>query len=227
LVLNDDTRIAGELDNRLNAPFRGNGLPETSPLNYLKAIVLSVDWEINDETMNDLVQETERLKRIYANDRALRLFFQLLGSVGKYIRANKVRAHPDSIRLLNSVYCSLEKAIFSKGMSEKERNQIVLVEVKKFRELKEQIGSKKNHTIEEKEGSAPKKKTPTLEILNAKAIRKEMQSTENSREQSSASDRGHLPPHEALAFAVEEIKDVIRMEFKSLRSELKLWREGR
>jgi hypothetical protein len=33
-------------------------------------------------------------------------------------------------------------------------------------------------------------------------------------------------PHEAFAFALEEIKEVIKVEFKALRAELKLWRDG-
>ena len=35
-----------------------------------------------------------------------------------------------------------------------------------------------------------------------------------------------MAPHEAFAYALEEIKQMIKAEFKSLRAELKLWREG-
>ena len=33
-------------------------------------------------------------------------------------------------------------------------------------------------------------------------------------------------PHEAFVFALEEIREVIKAEFKVLRAELRLWREG-
>jgi len=36
-----------------------------------------------------------------------------------------------------------------------------------------------------------------------------------------------MPPHEAFAYALEEIKDVIRAEFRALRAEIKLWRESK
>lgn len=39
-------------------------------------------------------------------------------------------------------------------------------------------------------------------------------------------DLSALPLHEAFAYAMEGMQDVIKAEFKALRAELKLWREG-
>ena len=39
-------------------------------------------------------------------------------------------------------------------------------------------------------------------------------------------DLSALPPHEAFAYALEEMQDAIKAEFKAIRTELKLWREG-
>ena len=36
-----------------------------------------------------------------------------------------------------------------------------------------------------------------------------------------------MSPHEAFAYALEEIKDVIRAEFRAVRAEIKLWRESK
>jgi hypothetical protein len=36
-----------------------------------------------------------------------------------------------------------------------------------------------------------------------------------------------MSPHEAFAYALEEIKDVIRAEFRALRAEIRLWRESK
>jgi hypothetical protein len=40
-----------------------------------------------------------------------------------------------------------------------------------------------------------------------------------------AEDLRAMPAHEAFAYALEEIKQMIRAEFRALRAELKLWRE--
>ena len=203
------------------------GDPYDSPLRHLRAIALSVDWEINDETMNGLIEETERLKDVYKDDRTLVLFFQLLGAVGKYIKTNKVGAHPDSITLLNSTYSGLESVMPSKGIDEAGRKKILLVEVNKFRELKEQIGLKKADTAKKKDVGTPDEIKPVPEIQKKDVALKEVsRSPGDLREDLFGPDKGHALPHEAFAFALEEIKEVIKAEFRVLRAELKLWREG-
>ncbi len=189
--------------------------PDDSELRYLKSIVLSIDWEINDETMQGLIDETDRLKDVYEDDRTGVLLFQLLGSVGKYIKNNKAGAHPDSIKLLSSIYSGLETVMLSKGMIEAARKNELLAQLKKFKQLKEQIGPAKNGTI--------KKKKASSNIAQQEKIRpggKTLQEVERS-------DVSHVLPHEAFAFALEEIKEVIKAEFRALRAELKLWKEGK
>jgi hypothetical protein len=203
------------------------GDPDDSPLRQLRAVVLSVDWEISDETMNGLIEETERLKDVYEDDRTLVLFFQLLGAVGKYIKTHKAGAHPDSITLLNSTYSGLESVVTSKGIDEAGRKKILLVEVKKFRELKEQIGLKKADTAKKKGVGTPDEIKPVPEIQKKDVALKEVsRSPEDLREDLFGHDKGPVLPHEAFAFALEEIKEVIKAEFKALRAELKLWRKG-
>jgi len=200
---------------------------DDSPLRHLSAIVLSVDWEINDETMSGLIEETERLKDVYEDDRTLVLFFQLLGAVGTYIKTHKAGAHPDSITLLTSIYSSLVSVMPSKGIDEAGRKKILLVEVKKFRELKEQIGLLKAGMTEKKEigPSDEIKSVPEIQKKDV-ALKEVSRSPEDLREDLFGSDKGPALPHEAFAFALEEVKEVIKAEFRALRAELKLWREG-
>jgi Flp pilus assembly protein TadB len=40
-------------------------------------------------------------------------------------------------------------------------------------------------------------------------------------------DFAGMPPHEAFAYALEEIKNLIQAEFRALRAEIKLWRESK
>jgi hypothetical protein len=200
---------------------------DDSVLRYLKAIVLSIDWEINDETMKELIDETDRLKDVYEDDRTLVLLFQLLGSVGKYIKTNKVGSHPESINLLNSAYYSLEKVMLSKNMTEAARKKELFGQVKKFKQLKEKIGLTKKGTAKKREITSHGIPAPLIgERSKGTGLQEESSPGGETVKEVVRSDMSRMLPHEAFAFALEEIKEVIKVEFKTLRAELKLWRDG-
>jgi len=179
-------------------------VPEDSPIRGLKTAILSIDWEISDELLNVLIEEIGKLENRYKDDKDLLLFLQLLGSVGKYIKKRKVNAHPGAIKVLNSVYNSLEEVLVSESITGAEKREKLLVQVEEFKKLKEQIALKKTDT--------PKKKDA--------AVQAERRPTEGIREESSE-DMSSMTPQEALAYALSEIRQVIRDEFKALKEELK------
>lgn len=204
----------------------GSGLDQ-SPLKELKTIVLTIDWEINDEDMTRFVEQVETLKLVYEYDRVILLFLQILGSLGKYIRANKGNSHPNAIKVLNSVYTSLEKVLLQKDVTAAQKEKILLVEVQRFKELEGQVALKR--------AAAHRKKDTKIRQeaeANSKGKEKDMAPIEKSRpagiaeEVVSRPDMNRMAPHEAFAYALEEIKQMIKAEFKALRAELKLWREG-
>lgn len=216
---NDDV-VVDEVEERLEDLFGeddgsmefldDSGKIEDSSLRGLKAIILSIDWEITDEMMTKLIEQIDRLKDMYKDDKVLVLFLQLLDSVGRYIKANKASSHPDATKTLNSVYNRLEKVVLSKGMIESERKKILLVEINRFKKLKEDIALRKARLIKEKEARS-QEETGRL--------------SDETREESLPSDMSRMPSHEAFAYALEEIRHVIKAEFRALRAELKLWRE--
>jgi hypothetical protein len=116
---------------------------DNSALNDLKAIILSIDWEINDEIMDRFIAQLDNLKEFYKEDKVIILFFQLLRSVAKYIKNNKSDAHPDATRLLNSTYNGLEKVLVSQNLSGSQKEKFLLSEIKKFKMLKKEIAAKK------------------------------------------------------------------------------------
>ncbi len=199
--------------------FLDNGpLAQDSPLRNLKSIVLSIDWEITDEIMDKFLEETNRLRDIYANEKIPVLFLQLLGSVGKYIRNQKARAHPDSIRILNSVYNSFEKVLIEETMPESEKRNWLFKEVNKFKKLKHDISQARSERPESALEPEPSP-APPLEETPYKGTGLEPDT--------SGMEHDVMPAHEAFAYALEEIKQVIKAEFQALRAELRLWREGR
>ena len=84
---------------------------ENSSIKELKSTIMSLEWEISDSVMEKLEEEIRKLEILSQNDKIILAFLQLLGSLGKYIRQKRARAHVDSITLLHSVYESLEKSM--------------------------------------------------------------------------------------------------------------------
>ncbi len=114
---------------------------EESPIARLKAIILSIDWEINDDILQQLDDELVDLGDIWANDKIKLVYIQGLSKIGKYICREKANAHPNAIKLLISFYHNLEKIVSAADvMSEDEKKEILLEDVEKFDQLKTQIG---------------------------------------------------------------------------------------
>jgi hypothetical protein len=203
-----DSTITDEVQSRLEDIFEESekthtnveegGEPQDSPLKGLKTVLLSIEWEITDEAMATLIGELDKLEDKYKDDKNLLLFLRLLATAGKYIKSSKANAHPGAIRMLNSVYKSLEIVLLSKGITEAEKKKILNTHVKEFKKLKEQIALRKASKVKEKKVKPP----------------------EETREELMR-DMSHMTPQEVLAYVLDEVKQVIRDEFKALKEELK------
>ncbi|RPJ23290.1 MAG: hypothetical protein EHM26_00190 [Desulfobacteraceae bacterium] len=233
----DEDNFRSQVEDRLDHLFQEDapdgaeeqvGLVE-HPLKNLKAVLLSIDWEITDSTMDSLLNEIKNVEYVYSEDKILLTFLQLLGSIGRYVKANKGRAHPEATRVINSVYEALEKVALTEGMSRPEKEKMLLEEVAKFKKLKEQVVLRK---AEKKEpevvevSPAPPAPSPEPSPERERIPATEIPAREESEPEPRAEAR-FAAPHEAFAYALEEIKDVIRAEFRALRAEIKLWRESK
>jgi hypothetical protein len=235
----DEDNFRSQVEDRLDHLFQEDSPEATDeqvglvehPLKNLKAVLLSIDWEITDSTMDSLLNEIKNVEYVYSEDKILLTFLQLLGSVGRYVKANKGRAHPEATRVINSVYEALEKVALTEGMTRPEKEKMLLEQVAKFKKLKELVVLRK---AEKKEPAVlevapappapPPAPAPEPERIPAKEI--------PAREELHAEPRTEarfdgMSPHEAFAYALEEIKEVIRAEFRALRAEIKLWRESK
>ena len=106
--------------------------------------------------------------------------------------------------MLNSVYSSLEDVLLSDSITAAEKREKLIVQVEEFKKLKEQIALKKTDPSKNKDA----------------AVQAERRPTEETREEPSE-DMSAMTPQEALAYALSEIRQVIRDEFKALIAELK------
>lgn len=235
----DEDNFRSQVEDRLDHLFQEDapdaaeeqvGLVE-HPLKNLKAVLLSIDWEITDSTMDSLLNEIKNVEYVYSEDKILLTFLQLLGSIGRYVKANKGRAHPEATRVINSVYEALEKVALTEGMSRPEKEKMLLEEVAKFKKLKEQVVLRR---VEKKEPAvvevspAPTAPSPVPAPERERIPVTEIPAREEPEPEPRAEARfAGMSPHEAFAYALEEIKDAIRGEFRALRAEIKLWRESK
>ncbi len=111
-----------------------------SPISRLKTIVLSIDWEINDEILTQFNDELLALKDIWAGDQIKLVYVQALQKISKYIYQLRADAHPNAIKLLLSFYYNLEKIVTGTELTEVETKEILREDIKKFEKLKHQIG---------------------------------------------------------------------------------------
>jgi len=178
-----------------------------SPIHNLKALVFSIDWEITDESMVSFLKETKRLQQKYQNDKVLSLFLKLHESIGKYIKARKAKAHPDSFKFVASVYKNFEKALLTPGITEVQKKKLLSGEVNKFKEFKQRVLLR--------EGAIEKEEVAVIDDASVEKIE------ERAVEKAQAVSSLGLDSKEALDYIVEELKKTIKAEFHTLRQLIK------
>ncbi len=167
---------------------------DESPIDNLRALVAEIEWEITDDTMRAFLNEVALLKQKYGQDPVLSTCLKLQESIGKYIRAKKVNTHPDAIKLVSSSFNVLERIVRTPSMPMNQQKQLLAVEVKAFKELKQKL-------TEHKRTARP-----------ADAVGGQMPGTV-SLESREAVD--------SLAeYIVEKLKKVIAEEFEKIRRDL-------
>ena len=105
----------------------------------MKALVLSIDWEITDEVMNRFAEQIAVLQDVFKDDKVVLIFLQLLGSIGEYIRVNLGKSHPDAFKILSSLYNNLDTVVHTEAMPDAERRKILSAELAKYKKLKERL----------------------------------------------------------------------------------------
>ena len=102
-----------------------------SPISRLKTIVLSIDWEINNEILTQFNDELQVLKDVWENDQVKLVYVQALEKISKYIYQFKADAHPNAIKLLLTFYYNLEKIVLETTLSDAEVKDILRERCKK------------------------------------------------------------------------------------------------
>lgn len=139
-----ENNLTNDIENRLDDFFGEAEENETNQeqnpsLEKLKTVILSMDWEITDDCLDDLKSEVEALLPQWQHDRLVHALLRMLKALGGYIRNLKAQAHPDAIKRVLSAFKSLETLIGEDQISEEEKRKILAKEIAAFKHLKEQV----------------------------------------------------------------------------------------
>ena len=188
-----------------------------APLKNMKSIVLSVKWEINDQILAQLENEVNKLDLLYTGDLIIQGFLRILRFVGRYVRVRGVSSNQDAINLLLSVYDHLEKVMISEGMTEAKKHVFLIDSIKQYRswvestDLKDQI-----------ETEAPEANVQDILIPIQPIPIDEMPPLRDEDVERTIAVMKDLPPHEAFAYALDEMKKTFQAELDAMKKEIRI-----
>lgn len=138
------SKLANEIEDRLDDFFTDDETqkqPQAAQysLENLKSAVLSIDWEITDECLADLINESDALLPHFEKDPITHALLRMLRALGRYIQKRKAQSHQDAIKRIMSVFASLEKLINDTQLNTEQRKEIVAKEILAFKNLKEKV----------------------------------------------------------------------------------------
>jgi len=159
-------KLASDIENRLDNFFSDDSdnskseQPEPSsspdqPLEKLKSAVLSIDWEITDDCLSELINESEVLLPRFEKDPVTHALLRMLRALGRYIRKRKAQAHQDAIKRVMSVFNSLESLVTDETLDEKQKKRIVAQEIVAFKLLKEHVEANRKVRYLKKDAGQP------------------------------------------------------------------------
>jgi hypothetical protein len=174
----------------------------------LRNIIKSLEWEVTDNHLNDLMQECSRLHRAYIKDDRLQKLFRILFLLGRYIRVYQSDIHPHVFKMLSRVFRGLEKIVSGK-YAHHQKTQIVNDEIKRYLSFQDYLKRKNRRiyrrTVNKLNTSEKSSSSPTVSSGNKKSY----QTEENSKIYYRSSDNNF-----------KELKKNIYMELKRIRSDL-------
>jgi hypothetical protein len=191
--------------------------PQGSPLQKLKAAVLSLEWEITDDVISTFMSELDGLKQTYERDQVAQIFLQLLIALGSYVRAKRGKAHPHTLAALNEIFGNFEKALASKP-SAPAKKKLLRQSVEKFKLLKQEISLKRTVAVKKVED----KNDPVIQELSPASLHgSEWGISKESWENLMKSNKDLAQSVETLVHNMEEVTELFRSQYDAIREEIR------
>ena len=134
-IVKNQLAIYRQLQNKLSSRP-----PEAAAdIENMKAVILAIDWEITEQTLNNFEVELSRQMERFREYNIHHTFLKIIQSIGRYVASYKAKAHADSIFFLRSVFNNFELLILTPDMALKEKKQLLEADLKKFQTFKIKI----------------------------------------------------------------------------------------
>jgi hypothetical protein len=176
----------------------------------LRNIIMSLEWEVTDAHLKNLMQELSRLQKTYSKDPLLQKLLGLLFYLGRYIRFYQSDTHPQIFNMLFHVHNCLTK-ITSKKCSSHQKAKIVNDEIRRYLSLKSYL-KRKNKNIyrrtANKLNTLKKSRSSSIDSLG-----------KQKPYQSKGAEKIH---HSNLNNNFLELKKFIYLEIQKLRKDLQI-----
>lgn len=110
-----------------------------SEMEELKAVILSVDWEISSITMKGFDRVLTRLEKQLKSHKMHYTFLRIMHQTGAHIAKRKADAHQDSISLLRWVFQQYELLVAHPDMAPDKKKQLVQESIQAYKAFKRKI----------------------------------------------------------------------------------------
>jgi hypothetical protein len=181
---------------------------KTPSLANLRNIIMSMEWEVNDDLLKDLMQELSRLQKAYNKDSVLQKLFRLLVHLSRYIKVYKSDTHPYIFKMLFQAYNGLTK-IASGKCSNHQKAKIVNDEIKRYLSLKSYLKRKNKNIYRRAVNKLNTLEKSRLSSIDSLSKQKPYQSKDTGNIRYSTSNNNFM-----------ELKKFIYLEIKKLRKDL-------
>jgi hypothetical protein len=174
----------------------------------LRNIIMSLEWEVTDDLLKDLIQELKRLQRAYIKDPLLQKLLGLLFHLGRYIKIYQSDTNPYIFKMLFQAYNGLTK-IASGKYSSHQKAKIVNNEIKRYLSLQSYLKRKNKNIYQRPVTKLNTLKKSRLSSIDYLGKQKPYQSKDAGKIHSSTLNHNFM-----------ELKKFIYLEIKKIRKDL-------
>jgi hypothetical protein len=193
-----------------NVPKRKSDRVIIYPLHNLKKIVLSLEWEISEESIIQYLKQLKYLGEIFAKDKNITVLLKIQTILGKYIKRFKSDTNPYAFIMIQTAFRSLDKIICGKNLPDSEKRQLISLEIKRYKKLKQLLDKNKNVYLKKRVIQKRPKAKPDPCIKNHS----------HNTKKAHGYTKEFLIYRQLLQKSISEMKLFIRNELRNLRIEL-------
>ncbi len=114
---------------------------EKNDIDDLSSVILAMDWEITDSTINNFDRVVKALSIKVGNHKIFKSYLTIIHNTGRYIGAQKAQAHTDSISFLKTIFERFEYIALSNDLSLLNKKENLDEDIKRFQQFKQKISA--------------------------------------------------------------------------------------